>query len=748
MLAGLVRVINITIAVIVVLIVVAVYWYAFRPLPQESGTVRAPVRAPATILRDARGIPHIEASSWQDAIFLQGFVTAQDRLWQMDGLRRFGAGELAEVFGPAALAQDEHSRAMQMRALAERDLQFLDPQSRAVMIEYARGVNFFIDKNRGRYSLEFSLPGHDYSPRPWTVTDSILVGLVMARDMTDSSTDDFERGRILAAFNDPTRFHLLFPAVQGAQISPGSNAWAVSGTHTVDGGPLLANDPHLHYTIPGTWHLVQLKAPGLNVTGAALPGVPAVITGHNSQIAWGVTNLGADVMDLYLENIDERTGRYIFEGKAQQAQLDRQFVAVKGQKPVEFVTWVTRHGPIVLRQNGRAFSMKWSAADGFGFPFFALDEAQSWDEFQKAVKNFWIPGQNFVYADRSGNIGYQATGGIPIRKNFSGNVPLDGASGQFEWSGYIPFDQLPSFCNPTGGIIATANQNPFPPDYPYKVDGGFADKYRIDEAKSRLAAKPKFTVEDMLSIQTDVFSGYDLFLAKQLVQAYSRHGSRNDLTSQAVNVLRGWNGQMDRNEAAPVVTELLSDALRLSLISLNLRAGQQSFQPVVLPRQEIVQYILTSRPAGWVTGNDWDAWVLENAAAALGKGRDAQGSPVSKWRWGKQMQWTIAHPVGKELPLVSQFFDIGPVPMSGDPTTIKQTTETLGPSERMVVDLKDLNRSVQNLPFGESGAVASGHYRDEWDAYYAGKSFPMEFDHIVAKKTLKVEPESPAEQRR
>lgn len=738
--ARLLRIVNISIAILAVLIAFAVYWYAFRPLPKISGEIVAPIRATATIQRDRRGIPHIQAASWQDAIFLQGYATAQDRLWQMDGLRRFGAGELAEVFGPSALPQDERSRGMQMKAMAERNSHALDPETRAVFAEYARGVNYFIDTNRDKYSLEFSLPGHRYDPKPWTIADSIVVGLVMARDMTDLSNDDFERGALLNAFTDPAKFRTLYPPVEGQYVAPGSNAWAVSGSHSVDGKPLAANDPHLRYGIPGTWHLVHLKAPGLNVSGAALPGVPGVITGHNEQIAWGVTNLGADVMDLYVENMDERTGRYIFQGKAEQAQLDRQFIAVKGQKPVELATWVTRHGPVIIRQNGKTYSMKWSAADGFGYPFFDLDRAQNWTEFRAALNKFWVPGQNFIYADRAGNIGYQATGGVPIRKNFDGNVPLDGSSGQFEWGGYIPFEQLPSVYNPAGGLIVTANQDPFPPRYSYTVDGGFADQYRADQIKARLLAKPKLTVSDMLAIQKDVFSAYDYFLGQQAIAACAKSSPKDDVVRQAVDVLRVWNGQMDKDEAAPFIAELLSGELRTSLVSLNLRSGQQSVTPRVLPKQGVVEQLLRSRPTGWVAHDDWDAWLLANLGTALSHGRQEQGSPVSKWRWGKQMQWNVAHPFGKELPFVNGFFDIGPIPMSGGPTTVKQTSLTLGPSERMVVDLSNLDESVQNIPFGESGAVASSHYKDEWPAYYAGKSFPMEFDHVTAEDTLHIRP--------
>jgi penicillin amidase len=756
----------VSLAVAAALIAFAVYWYAVRPLPKTSGEIGAPVDAAASIERDARGVPHIEAASWQDAIFLQGYVTAQDRLWQMDTLRRFGAGELAEVFGRAGLNSDERSRRMRMEAIAETDAERLRPEDRAVFAAYARGVNYFIDTHRGDYSLEFSLPGRTYDPRPWRISDSVMLGLVIYRDLTDFSRVAFDKGKLFDNATDQQKAHFLFPAVEGDYVSPGSNAWAVSGAHTAGGKPIAANDPHLAFSLPGIWYLVQLKAPGLDVSGAELPGVPGVLIGHNTQIAWGETNLEADAMDLYVEQIDERTGRYLFQGKAQQAQLDRQVIGVRGAKPVEIDTWITLHGPVLAHENGKSFSVKWTAAEGFGFPFFDIDRSHNWQDFRTALANFWGPGQNFIYADRAGNIGYQAAGRVPIRRGFDGGVPLDGSSGKFEWDGYIPYSQLPSFYDPKSGIVATSNQNPFPPDYPYTVDGQYADQYRVNQIRARLTANKKLTVDDMLAIQKDVYSAFDSFLAGQAMAAVAKCGNRSQLINQAAGVLRGWNGQMDKDEAAPMVTQLLynemGDWLAESLVKPDsvqrvlketwpFTGGGQSgtrsavpavaFIPDIVPRPDTIQKLLESRPHGWAPKDDWDAWVIARLSAALEAGRKTQGSPVSHWKWGRLLQWKLVQPVGNEIPFAAGFFDIGPVPMSGSSTTVKQTTNGLGPSERMVVDLGDLDKSVDNLLAGESGAVASGHYKDQWRAYYTGTSFPMEFNHIDAKEILRVRPE-------
>ncbi len=752
MLTRLVRIVNVSIAVLVVLIAIAVYWYAFRPLPQTTGELSAPIGATASIKRDARGVPHIEAKSWQDAIFLQGYATAQDRLWQMDFLRRFGAGELAEIFGPGgALIADEQSRKMRMRAIAEANVRRLTPEDRLVLVEYARGVNYFINTHRGDYSLEFALPGHAYDPRPWTLTDSMLVGLIMFRDLTDSSKYDYDKG-VLLSQADPVKVQTLFPPAQGAMLSPGSNAWAVSGAHTADGKPIAANDPHLAYGIPGTWYLVHLQAPDLNVTGASLPGLPCVISGHNGQIAWGVTNMQVDVMDLYVEQMDSRTGRYVFAGKLEQAQLDQQMIGVRGQKPVEVDTWITRHGPIAIQENGRFYAMRWSATDGFGFPFWKINRAGNWEQFRAALSAFWGPGQNFIYADRAGNIGYQATGRFPIRGDgktpVRSDAPLDGASGGAEWTGYIPFEQLPTLYNPPSGMIATANQNPFPPGFPYQMNGSFADRYRVRQIRALLGGQSKLTVNDMLRVQKDVYSAYDHFLAMQVIAAASRRSITSGAAREAVAVLRSWNGQMDKDEAAPMITALLSNEMGKALVTASMpRKMAGPSVPTILPRPQVIETLLRTRPKGWVANDDWDRWTMDNLSAALEAGRKQGGSPVSKWRWGRLLQWNPLNLVTTGfppwLPFVKDFFNIGPVEMSGSGTTVKQTTATLGPSERMVVDLGNLDNSVQNLPVGESGMVASNHYKDQWPSYYVGNSFPMEFGRVDAKQVLRVKPGGP-----
>jgi len=725
--------INLSIAVLLVLGIGGVYWLGFRPLPKTSGQIAAPISAQATVERDALGVPHISAAQWEDAIFLQGYVTAQDRLWQMDALRRLAAGELSEVLGASTLELDRDARRLRLRRIAEQHAQSLRPDDRAVLAAYTRGVNHFIETHRGALPLEFTLLG--YGPKPWTITDSILCGLEMYRNLTTTWRDDLRKALMLST-GDRAKVSLLFPARAGTEFQPGSNAWVVSGRLTASGKPILANDPHLDWSLPATWYQVHLKAAGLNVTGVSLPGLPCVIIGHNARIAWGVTNLGFDVQDLYIEKIDPRTGSYLFRGQVEQARSESEWIPVKNARSVEFRQWVTRHGPIAFSQNSHDFALRWAAAepDGFAFPFLELNRAGNWTEFTAALARYPGPGQNFVYADVDGNIGYHATGRLPIRRHYDGDLPTDGSLGDFEWDGYIPFDQLPVSYNPPRGWIVTANQNPFPEDYPYRVNGDFAAPYRSTEIRDRLTSRVGWKPGDMLAVQKDVYSSFGNHLAHAIVSAYDLVKPAKPELQQAVELLRLWDGQMEKQTPAPLLVTLTYEELRKRAVKAAWSGPISIYQFALAP--VAIQNIIDSRNR--LLFRDTNQALLDSLAAAIEEGRRTQGSNVARWNFGQSNLLTIKHPVVSRLPLIGPYFNIGPVEMSGSSTTIKQTSASLGPSMRFVADLADWDGSLNNIDIGQSGQILSRHYRDQWNAYYAGRSFPMQFDKVEAKDTLTV----------
>ena len=729
------RYINIVISIAVVAAAVVVYWFAYRALPRTSGTIQAPVAQRVTIARDALGVPHITAASEDDAFFAQGYVEAQDRLFQMDGLRRLAAGVLSEIVGPAALKLDEDSRRLRLRRIAEQAYVSLPPQDRAPLAAYARGVNAFIRTHLNALPVEFTLLG--YQPRPWSEVDTILIGLHMYRDLTTTWKDEILKRDMLAA-GDRSKVDFLFPPRSGAEWQPGSNAWAVSGAHTASGKPILCDDMHLEYSIPGIWYMIHLRAPGLDVAGVSLPGTPSVIVGHNQRIAWGVTNLQFDVQDLYIENFDPKTGRYLYRGQWEQARQEREIIPVKGARPVEMPLWITRHGPLYIDDAKEHLALRWSAAEpgSFQFPFPELNRARNWQEFTRALARFPGPAQNFVYADVDGNIGYHATGLLPIRKGYSGDVPVDGSSGAYEWQGFIPFDQLPAFYNPASGVIVTANQNPFPRDYPYTVSGNFASHYRSRQIRDLLAARNGWRAADMLTVQKDVYSAFSQYLAQAIVAAYDRHKAQHSGMEAVVGLLRGWNGQMDKDLAAPMIVTLAYEQLKLEVA--------QSASPTVGVRYKyqmapaVIETLLRTRPAGWFA--DWDEAILRAFSQGLEDGRRKQGRDAGRWHFGEYQPLLLANPVGRHLPLVAGLFDIGPVPMSGSPTTVKQYTGTLGPSMRLDADLADWDRSLLEGTTGQSGEVLSRHYKDQWEHYYYAQNFPMQYRNVVAKDVLTLVP--------
>jgi penicillin amidase len=730
--------INLAIAFLLGLAVVLVYWFAWRPLPQRSGIIEAGVSRPVTVRFDALGEPHIHAESLDDALFVQGYVTAQDRLWQMDGLRRAASGELAEIVGTQALPSDRDSRRMRMRRSAEAAYLNLPPQDRAVIAAYTRGVNAFLSSHWNNLPVEFTLLR--YQPRPWSAVDSILVALYMFRDLTNTWRSEILK-RDLMRQGDPQKVAALFPIRTGTEVQPGSNAWALAGSRTASGKPLLSNDPHLAYSLPGIWYMAHLQAPDLDVAGVTLPGMPGIIIGHNQRIAWGMTNSQFDVQDLYIEKLDQRTGRYVYQDHLEQAKPEVELIAVKGQPATQLSGWLTRHGPLFAIEGGETMALRWVVEDAsiFQYPILELDRAQNWQQFTAALARIPGPAQNVVYADVDGNIGYHLDGKLPKRRGYAGDLPVEGFSGQYDWEGYIPFDELPAAFNPPRGIIVTANQNPFPADYRYPVNGNFASPYRSQEIFDRLSSGKGWRPEKLLAVQTDVYAAQFHLLASQVIAAYDQRHAHSPSLDAAVALLRGWNGQMDRNLAAPFLISLVYQHVRTAVgvnaSPENGAAYQFSLAPAV------VEDLLRRRPSGWFT--DWNEMLLRALADAAEEGARIQGRDARRWQYGRFLSISINNPVTHQVPLVGGYFDIGPVPMSGSSTTIKQTSPELAPSMRMNADTSDWDHSLLNELTGQSGQVLSSHYRDQWNDYYAGRSYPMQFHNVQAKSTLEFRPANP-----
>ncbi len=726
--------INIIIGLVLIVLLAALWWLLWRPMARTSGEIAAPVEGELTVSRDARGTTHIEASSLDDALFAQGFVTAQERMFQMDFLRRAGAGELAAILGPQALEGDLDARRQRLRRIAEQHRAALPPAAYRALAAYARGVNHYLDTHRHRLPAGFVLLRYD--PMPWTITDSILAGLLMYRQLTNSWRFELQKEGMLAG-GDPAKVNFLFSPRHLGEVLPGSNAWAISGAHTRSGKPLLANDPHLGHSLPPVWYLNRLTAPGLDVTGASLPGLPGVVIGHNGHIAWGVTNLQFDVQDLYVEEFDPASGRYRFGNRLEQAIRETDFIEVKGEKTVHDTHWLTRHGPVISATGGRHLALRWTAAEMGRFDLAVLDlnRARDWSQFRAALRQWWGAPLNFVYADVDGNIGYQVAGLLPVRRRHAGDVPADGASGLHEWDGFIPFEDLPSRYNPPSGLLVTANQNPFPENYPYTVSGNFSSPHRARQIVALLSASQNWDAESLLSVQMDVYGGPEHRLAKHAAAAYAARGIRDATLEQAAGILSAWNGQMERGPA-PFLAVLLYQHTRKAMAAAASpgKGADYGFTTAA----SALERLLAERPAGWF--EDYDSMLLTALSDAIEEGRRIQGREMAKWDYARYNVLTMNPPVLGDLPLLGRYFRIGPLPLSGSGNTVKQTTSRIGASLRFVADTAAWDNSLASLPFGQSGHALSRHYRDQLEAHRYGRAYPLLWTGTEIKSRLKLVP--------
>jgi penicillin G amidase len=776
-----------------------IYSIERRELPQLDGAITMnELSAPVTVIRDKMGVPHIRASSFDDLFFAQGFVTAQDRLWQMDASRRYAAGNLAELLGPELLKHDRQQRYLQIRTACERAATALDPQQRHYLEEYARGVNAFIGRSRGRLPFEFRLL--HYAPAAWRVEDSLLIGANMDQMLNTQYDVELKREKVIRRLNAqeiedlyPTVSWRDLPPAQQANSSaddavpgkpnspdssrdradestrshnraliaaldsnrcdmcvPGSNNWVVSGEHTASGKPLLSNDMHLGHSIPDIWyeaHLTKGDGQDFDVAGVTLPGLPFVIVGHNRRIAWGFTNLGPDVQDLFVEQLNSKGEMATPEGwKA--PQKVHEVIHVKGQPDDVFDVIVTRHGPIItpmLKGETRHLALQWTIYDpsAMSVPFLEIDSARNWQEFRTAFSMFGGPSQNVVYADVDGHIGYQATGKIPVRASGDGLLPQSGADAGHDWTGYVPFDQLPSIYDPASGILGTANGRITPDGYGHLLANNWESPYRTSRIFHLLDGSRQLKRADMLGIQTDITSELERFFADRFVYALDHAKSNSSRMRQAADMMRGWDGRMEKNSAAASIAYwsrrnlmrlLLTPRLGDDLTNYDWGLSAPALESIVTHR--LPRWL----PQGFASYDD----VL---VAAVHKAIDSERAPkdLKRWRWGSQYPVDVQHPVLGSIPILSHFSGTGWRLQSGSGSTVKQVGANFGPSERMTVDFSNLDHSTLNIVIGESGHVLSAHYKDQFPGWYEGSTSQFPFSeaavNAVAEHRLVLEPE-------
>jgi penicillin G amidase len=809
------------VALILVIVAAVVWWFVYRPLPQLQGTIRVPgLQKDVLVERNSWGVPHIRASSVEDMVEAQGYVMAQDRLWQMDLLRRVARGQLSEILGPATLDVDKQFRTLGFSRAAERDIPLMEPAQRALMEAYARGINRFIEQHGDRLPLEFSLL--KYKPQPWQISDSLVIAGYMYETLTDTWEEELNRAKVservgwerardlfspeaamdhfvvgdpnatndgsqrsrlgsddeddddddtesdgvlkagvpnphrddALAENLPDLTSVLARSVrdylaetrQEIRHSLGSNNWVVSGDHTATGKPLLANDTHLELSIPPIWYEVHLTGPGWNVQGFTLPGAPLVVIGHNDRIAWGFTNNGADVQDLYIEKFNPaRPDEYRANGKWLKAQVYDEVIHVKGGPDEHLRMVATRHGLIVRREADKAYALRWTATEpgGLSNTYMFLGKAQNWEEFRSIIKHVWGPAQNAVYADTKGNIGYVMAARVPVRKRGHGEVPVPGDVDDYEWTGYIPFDQLPQALNPDSGLIVTANARVVGPNFkPYLTDH-WEEPYRTARIYDLLHDKRDLRPIDMLKVQTDTYSYPHVFLADQLTAAAETNSPKDHRAKKLIEGLKDWNGSADADSAE--VSFLV--AFRRAALALILEPQLADQTTLYQWRATtFLQKVLTDRPAKWLPSayKTYDDLLVAAADRAVAKiAEDAKSSHMEDWQWKQFNSLDMLHPIGRAGALKA-LFSITGKPQSGTGYSVRAATKRHGPAMRFIANLGNWDESILLIPAGQSGQFGSSHYADQFPYWFEGKPIFQPFTDAaearVRKHTLTLKP--------
>ncbi len=787
---------------------------ARQSFPQTDGEIQlSGLEGAVDVYRDNMGIPHIYAASLPDLFMAQGYVHAQDRFWQMDFWRHIGSGRLSEMFGDSQVETDTFLRTLGWRQVAEQELATYDPESVAILEAYAEGVNAYLADHQGTaISLEYGIlkiltPG--YKPEPWTPVNTLTWAKAMAWDLRGNMDEEIERAILLKTLT-PEQVAQLFPSYPAdhpviilemgqaatipsagrslpdldwasvqtrfsalhALLGPsgagiGSNSWAVSGSLTATGMPLLANDPHLGIQMPSIWYQIGLHCRPMSaacpyeVAGFSFAGVPGVVIGHNQNIAWGFTNTGPDVMDLFIEKINpDNPNQYEYNGQWVDMTLRTETITVGGGEPIPLTVRSTRHGPIISDTGGDwtdfsqqagielpenyAISLRWTALEPSTIfqAIWGFDKAANWDDFRQAASKFNVPAQNLLYADVQGNIGYQMPGNIPIRKNGDGRLPVPGWTDEYEWTGTIPFEKLPTVFNPSKGYIVTANNAVVGADYPYLIstdwDYGFRANRIVDMIENAAGPIDIATIQKM---QGDSYDANAATLVPILAQLELQQGTPNQAV--ALDLLKNWDTQARMDSAPAAVFEVFWKNLLDDTFNDDL---PKDYRPEGGSRWiEVMRNLVKQPDSFWWDDKSTtdkverrDDILVRAFTEAVAEIEQLQGKDSARWNWGDLHTATFVNQtLGKSgIAPIEALFNRGPFRVNGGDAIVNATgwNATLGysvdwlPSMRMIVDLGNLSNSVTVHTTGESGHAYHPHYIDMADLWRNIQYYPMLWD--------------------
>lgn len=753
------------------------------------------MESPVEVYRDQYGVPHLFAASDADLHMAIGYVHAQDRLFQMDLQRRLATGRLSEVLGSATVETDRFFRSIGMNWAVERNLKAYDEDSLEVVDAYAAGVNAYLRVvDPQRLPLEFKLL--NYRPEPWTPRDSVAFAKFMGWSLS-GSFEDVALQRVVDAYGVaaadelyPVDMPLQIPIVPpgGPPLPPpvpvapspetsllsdeglrsllrfatpgdafssafesvGSNNWAVSGARTASGSALLANDPHLSLDLPSLWYQAHLVSPEVDVYGVTLLGAPPVVLGFNEDIAWGFTNTGADVVDFYVERINAADpGLYRHRGEWKDLLIREETIRVRNGDPIPLQINITVHGPL-LDVDGQQLAINWTGHT----PTFELralldlNRASDWTAFRRALRDWHVPAQNVVYADRTGNIGIVVNGLYPVRGSGAlGRTPMNGSSGDFDWTGFVPMDEVPASFNPPKGFLVSANQAPTGPTYPHYLGWSWADRYRAQRIHDVLEDADSSDAGDMRALQLDRTSAAAQVFVPYLLAAYEALGTQgpslHPQAEDAIDLLRDWNFRMNASRVEPTIYWLWLRQYRETVFRDEW--GQKDLADVGMPAFTILELLTTERPSSrWFDNVTTGARETRDDAilTAFAEALEMLETFPRPWRWGTFHRLEISHLLGLEA------LSAPSVPRDGGPFTVDvaagafrdgHTRVTSGPSWRLVVELGTPVEAWGVHPGGQSGNPLNPHYTDLLDLWLAGEYQTL---HLLTEEELQTAEEA------
>ncbi|MFX0126105.1 MAG: penicillin acylase family protein [Candidatus Hodarchaeota archaeon] len=747
-----------------------------KRLPKISGKLELPgLLDTVEVIRDKFGIPHIYANNTHDLYFAQGFVHAQDRLWQMELNRRTATGRLSEIFGDLALDTDRTTRTFGFARLGQKDWENADNEVRAGFQAYSDGVNAFLQHPSSKLPIEFTLSRH--KPEPWKPEESFAFSRVVLWQLSHAWYGEIIRARLIDKVGaehaadleieypdtNPTTlpngidFNILnddgsFRKAQGPFLDrgKGSNMWVVSGHKSTTGAPFLCNDMHLKLMTPSLWYEIHLIGDEFNVSGVSLAGLPLVMVGHNSKIAWGMTLAYTDAEDLFIEKMHLKDPtKYEFRGEWVDAEVISESIKIKGQSEphIEKVV-ITKHGSII--SDVVDYSQKRIAVKSMALRpcqatkgWLLLNKASSWNDFVEAVRYIEAPQLNISYADTEGNIGHWVSGKVPIRAKGNGMIPAPGWTGEYEWIGEVPFEEMPHALNPEKGFVVNCNHRIIPDDYPHYLGSCWMNGYRAQRIEEVLENKEKVSVEDFKALQNDVMCIPGLELKKRL----KNHKSSDPDVQIALELLNSWDGQLTTTSIGGTVYEVTLHCLIKNILvqalgeELTYTVMGKGFHPLLYSSHEFHGYesvnvlnFLDNPDSWWLKQAGGREKVLNNSLKeAVEWLRKNLGKNVNKWQWGKIHRATFPHSMALQKPL-DKVFNCGPFPIGGGADTPMQTAmfpdepydvKSWAPSHRQIIDMGDLTKSLMIHGPGQSGHLGSPHYNDLAELWIKGEYHPM-----------------------